>query len=174
MIASAHVLAGLICGVAAASARASGARVVAAFALGVASHVILDAIPHSDYGVLSRSTIVAVVAMEVVATIAFAWFLLHRREVAGWRTALPAGVAGASIPDIKFVAPLLPDPASTWTEEAANRFHGPFHAWPAPLGVEILLELVCTLLLACALVVVVRREAAVRSTLTLSKDPRRS
>lgn len=130
-----------------------------AFALGVASHVILDAIPHSDYGTLSRSAIVTIVSMEVFATIALAWFLLRRRRPEGWSAALPAGVVGASIPDIKFVAPFLPDAASRWIGAAANRFHGPFHAAPQRLSVELSVEVACTALLIGALVVLTRYQA---------------
>ncbi|HEX6313969.1 MAG TPA: hypothetical protein VFZ73_03885 [Gemmatimonadaceae bacterium] len=147
----------MICGFGALSARASVSRVVVAFGLGIASHALLDMIPHGDYATLSRSAIVAVVSVEVFATIALAWLLLRSRRVPGWRTALPAGVVGASIPDIKFLAPFFPAPLATWIEVTANRFHGPFHAPPAPLLLEISAELACTVSLLGGLVFLARR-----------------
>lgn len=156
MIASAHLLGGLICGLAALPVRAAALRVAVAFGLGVASHVMLDMIPHSDYATLSRSTIIVVVSMEIAATLGLAWVLLRRPRVRGWRTTLPAGLAGASIPDVKFFAPFLPSSMATRIEEVANRFHGPFHAPPMALTLELSAELGCTVLLLGAFVFLAR------------------
>ena len=114
MIAAAHVTAGLVAGVAALSARTSGGRLATAFGLGVLSHVVLDAIPHSDYGSLQRSTLLMSVAIEIVATLALAWYLLRDRRLTGLRSALPAGLAGAMMPDVKFLRYFLPAPAAAW------------------------------------------------------------
>jgi hypothetical protein len=159
MIASAHVLAGLICGVATLSVRARAAKAVLAFALGIGTHVILDAIPHSDYGTLSRGTIVVVVSLEVIATTALAWLLLRSRRTPGWQITLPAGVFGASIPDIKFLAPYFPPQMASMIETAANGFHAPFHAAPMRLAAEVSAELACTALLVGAMVVLARHHA---------------
>ena len=81
MIATAHVTAGMIAAVAALSARGSGWRVAMALGLGTLSHVILDMIPHSDYGKLSQQAILAIVSLELMVTFAFGWYLLRPRPM---------------------------------------------------------------------------------------------
>ena len=158
LIAAAHVTAGLVVGVGALSARTRGLRVAIAFGLGVLSHVVLDAIPHSDYGSLPRSVLLMSVAIEIVATLVIAWYLLRDRRLPGLRYALPAGLAGAMIPDLKFARYFLPAQAGSWVERVGNRFHAPFHAGPTTVAIGLTNELICTLVLFGVLVLLVRRQ----------------
>jgi hypothetical protein len=165
MIASAHVLGGFVSGLAAASAITNRAgRIVSAFALGVLSHVVLDAIPHADYAFLSRSTVRVVVVCEIVLATSLSWLIVRSRRPPGWRASLPMGLAGAMIPDVKFIAPvLLPAPAALWVQQTANRFHGLFHADRSPIAVGLTAEVLCTLLLLTSLTLFPRRHQAQRS-----------
>ena len=156
MIAAAHVMAGLVAGVVALSARTDGSRMATGFGLGILSHVVLDAIPHSDYGSLPASTVLTSVAIELAATFALAWYLLQKRRLPGLWAALPAGLAGAMIPDAKFARYFLPAPAGSWIRDVGDRFHAPFHAHPTPVAIGLTLEIVCTLLLLGALLLLLR------------------
>jgi hypothetical protein len=158
MIAAAHVTAGMVGGVAALSARGSDWRFATALGLGVLSHVVLDAIPHSDYGSLARETVLTIVSLELLATFTFGWFLLRRPRLPGLRLTLPTALAGAMVPDAKFAGPLLPAPAAQWLLAVGDRFHAPFHAAPTPVAVGLVAEIVCTLLLLGALTLVLRRQ----------------
>ena len=158
VIATAHVTAGMIAGVAALSARGSGWRFVAAVGLGVLTHVVLDAIPHSDYGSLTRSTILAIVSLELVATFTFGWYLLRRRLRPGLRLTLPAALAGAMVPDAKFAGQWLPPPAASWIHTVADGFHAPFHAAPTPIATGLVVEIACTLVLLGLFSLVARRQ----------------
>jgi hypothetical protein len=162
MIAAAHVMAGLVAGVAATSARSNGLRLAAGFGLGVLTHVVLDAIPHSDYGSLSVPLLLASVAIEITATLTLAWFLLRSRHVPGLWFALPAGLAGAMLPDAKFGRYFLPDRVGSWIHTVGDRFHAPFHAEPTTVAVGLSLEIVSTLVLLGALVFLVRRQDATK------------
>ena len=148
----------MIAGVAALALRGSGWRVGAAVGLGVLSHVVLDAIPHSDYGSLTRSKILAIVLLELVATFTFGWYLLRRRLRPGLRLTLPAALAGAMVPDAKFASQWLPQPAASWIHTAADGFHAQFHTAPTPTAVGLVVEIVCTLLLLSLLWMVARRQ----------------
>lgn len=151
-------MAGLVAGVAALSGRTSGSRLATGFGLGVLSHVVIDAIPHSDYGSLPRSALLISVAIEIVATLALAWYLLRERSLPGLRSALPAGLAGAMIPDLKFARYFLPAPAASWVQSVGDRFHVPFHAAPTSVAVRLTFEIICTLLLFCELLLLLRRQ----------------
>ena len=156
MIATAHVTAGMIAGVAALSARGSGWRFATALGLGVLSHVVLDTIPHSDYGSLSRWAILAIVAVELVATFTFGWYLLRPRRLPGLRVTLLPALAGAMLPDAKFAGQWLPEPAASWVHDTGDRFHSWFHVAPTPLAVGLSAEITCTLLLIVGLWLMVR------------------
>lgn len=158
VIAAAHVTAGLVAGVAALSARTNGSRMAIAFGLGVLSHVILDAIPHSDYGSLPRSALPMSVAIEIVGTLALAWYFLRDRRLPGLGYALPTGLAGAMIPDVKFARYFLPAPQAAWVETVGDRFHVPFHAAPTTTAVGLTLEVGCTLLLFAGLLLLIRQQ----------------
>lgn len=157
MIATAHVTAGMIAGVAALSARGTGWRFATALGLGLLSHVVLDMIPHSDYGSLGPWTILIIVSLELLATFTFGWYLLRQRRLPGLRLTLPAALAGAMAPDAKFAGQWLPEPATSWLHTLGDRFHAPFHAARTPVAVGLVAELVCTLLLLSVLSVLVRR-----------------
>ncbi len=157
MIAAAHVMAGLVAGVAALSARTNGSRVATGLLLGGLSHVVLDSIPHSDYGSLPRSTVLASVAIEIAATFALGWYLMRSRRLPGVWIAVPAGLAGAMIPDMKFARYFLPEPAGSWVREVGERLHGPFHAEPTAFAVGLAFEIICTLLLFGVLLLLLRR-----------------
>lgn len=157
MIATAHVTAGIIASVVALRARGTGLRVAAALGLGVLSHVILDTIPHSDYGQLSRWTILAIVSLELLVTFALAWYLLRPLRLPGLHLTLPAGLAGGMIPDAKFAGQWLPAPAAAWVRNVGDSFHRFFHVDPTPIGVGLAAEIFCTLLLVAGLWRLVRR-----------------
>ena len=78
-----------------------------AFAAGLVSHVMLDVIPHSDYGSLDGWMLLAVVILEIVASIAVGWFVLRPRWSPDYRGPLLAGVVGSTFPDAKFAAAIL-------------------------------------------------------------------
>ena len=157
MIAAAHVTAGMIAGVAALSARGAAWRFAIALGLGVSSHVILDTIPHSDYGSLSRLAILAIVAVELIVTFTFAWYLLRPRRLPGLRVTLLPALAGAMLPDAKFAAQWLPEPAASWVYDSGDSFHSWFHVAPTPVRVGLSAEITCTLLLLVGLWLIVRR-----------------
>lgn len=153
MIASAHVAAGAVAGMA--GGYMPGNRILktaAAFGLGILSHVALDAIPHSDYRFLSPSVIVWVASCETIAIGATIGYLLRGRLIPQWPAYLLAGLVGASLPDAKVAARLLlPGPGAERMEYYGDYFHSFFHAerMAAPLlGLGI--EVACTVvLLAC-------------------------
>lgn len=157
MIATAHVTAGIIAGIVALRARSNGSRLTTGLALGLISHVILDTIPHSDYGSLSRWAILVVVSLELLMTFALAWYLLRPRRLPGLHMTLPAGLAGGMMPDAKFAGQWLPAPAAAWMRNVGDRFHAFFHVDPNPLVVELATEIACTLLLVAGLWLLVRR-----------------
>ena len=163
MIATAHVTAGMIASIAALSVRGNGLRVATALVLGVVSHFALDIIPHSDYRSLSRWAILCVITLELLGTFALGWYLLRPRRIPGLRVTLPAGLAGAMFPDIKFASYFLPEPAATRVAELGVRFHEGRHAAPSPLAVGLSAEIACTLLLIAALWLIARRFPLERS-----------
>lgn len=157
MIATAHVTAGIIASVLALRVHGNGLRVATALGLGVLSHVVLDTIPHSDYGSLSRWTILAIVSLELLVTFALAWYLLRPRRLRGLHVTLPAGVFGGAIPDAKFPGQWLPAPAASWVRDVGERFHSFFHVDPTPIVVGLTAEITCTLLLITGLWSLLRR-----------------
>jgi hypothetical protein len=157
MIATAHVTAGMIAGVVALRARGDVLRVATAFGLGVLSHVLLDTIPHSDYGQLARWTILIIVSVELLLTFALGWYLLRPLRLRGLHLTLPAGVAGGAIPDAKFAGQWLPAPAASWVRDVGDRFHSFFHVDPTPIAVGLAAELTCALILIAGLWAIARR-----------------
>ena len=113
MLLTNHVLSGALIG-------ALARRPLPAFAAGVASHFVLDAVPHwGDWGSLRRFLRVAVadglVSLAVAGTLAAA-------SPSERRLAVLAGMAGAALPDLDKPGRLFfgrsPFPA------AVDRFHG--------------------------------------------------
>lgn len=165
MIASAHVAAGFAAGMA--SARISEkriARIAMAFTLGVLSHVVLDAVPHSDYASLSPSTVRWITVCEIAGVCALAGYIVRDRLRLGWREYILAGLAGSVIPDAKFLARMvLPRGSALLVERAGDSFHALFHA--DRMSVPLLglgLEIACTLLLLATLIVFPRTTVRVR------------
>jgi len=108
-----HVLSGALIG-------GLARRPVPAFAAGVASHFVLDAVPHwGDWGSLRWFLRVAVADGLVSVAVAGA---LAAASPPGCRTAVLAGMAGAALPDLDKPGRLFfgrsPFPA------AVDRFHG--------------------------------------------------
>ena len=152
MIASAHIAAGFVAGMASAHATKNRfLRVVAAFTLAFGSHFVLDSIPHSDYAGLPRSAIAAVGLLEVVVSFAIGMYILRHRLLPHWPEFLSAGLFGSALPDAKFIVPIfLSDQNARLVEYYGNRLHEGLHAGPASPAFGLATELVCTiLLLAC-------------------------
>ena len=113
MLLTNHVLSGALVG-------ALARRPLPAFAAGVASHFVLDAVPHwGDWGSLRRFLRVAVADGLVSLAVAGA---LAAASPSERRLAVLAGMAGAALPDLDKPGRLFfgrsPFPA------AVDRFHG--------------------------------------------------
>ena len=89
MIAAAHAAAGA----AAASAAQTPAQ---GFVAGVASHYLLDRVPHCDYELSSRRG-----RLLLLLDLTGAALVVHRLEA--WRGPRAAGVAGGLLPDVLMV-----------------------------------------------------------------------
>lgn len=145
MIASAHITAGIVCGMAA--SRASGGtarRVGIALLLGVASHIMMDAIPHADYGNMPRRFIVPVALCEAALVLSLAALILRRKVTRGWAAFLAAGVFGATIPDARFGLDFLSPENKYRVLFATYWFHGFFHAGPVAFWIGMADQVVAT------------------------------
>jgi len=156
MIASAHILSGMVCGAMGRRAWSKTFRMMVAFGAGLVSHVMLDAIPHSDYGSLQGWRLLAVVILEIAASVVAGWFVLRRRWSPGDRGPLLAGVIGSTFPDAKFAATILPAPAADWVQSIGDLFHRGFHAAPTALFPGLAAELVTIVVLLFALAFAIR------------------
>lgn len=163
MIASAHVLSGVLSGVIAARARTTASRAAVAFGLGVLFHVVIDAVPHSDYGSLMGWTRVAIVLPEVVASLAIGWFILRPQWRPEQGIAVLAGLAGAMLPDVKFVFAFFPEPVASTVTFWGDRFHSYFHASPTPFMVGKRNEAIGVAILIVLLTLAVRQGAKRRA-----------
>jgi hypothetical protein len=130
VIAAPHLAAGFVAGMAGAYVRGPVAvRATAAFVIGLLSHVLLDAVPHSDYGMVERSTIPLLVLAEGLVTGAIAAAVLRRRLPRHWPLFLFSGIAGSGLLDAKFVARLLlPAQATDAIARRGDWIHGFFHS----------------------------------------------
>jgi hypothetical protein len=141
-----HVLSGALIG-------ALTRRPLPAFALGVASHFALDAVPHwGKWG--SRRRFLRAAVPDGLASLAVMG-TLTALSPADRRTAVLAGMAGAALPD-------LDKPAWLWFgwspfPGAVNRFHGRIQREAAG-GAR--LELLAAGALAAAALIAIRRSAA--------------
>ena len=155
VIASAHLAAGAVAAVIAVSLGGSSTRrVMTAFVFGVLSHVVLDAIPHSDYLPLPQDRLLAPVLIEaLLISLVLAW-LLRRSLRAHWPEYL-AGLAGAAIPDAKFLARSpMPDRMAETVRDYGDWFHNYYHAarptlevgWATQVGSALILLAILTLL----------------------------
>jgi hypothetical protein len=141
-----HVLSGALIG-------ALSRRPLPAFAVGVASHFVLDVIPHwGDWGSQRRFLRVAVpdglISMATIGALAAV-------SPPDRRVAVVAGMAGAALPD-------MDKPAKLWFGRspfpgAVDRFHGRIQH-EAPRRAH--LELLAAGAFACAALVVLRRPMA--------------
>lgn len=128
MIASAHLVAGAVaglCGARMAGEKAGG--LAAGFLLGVASHHVLDAIPHSDYSALSVMEIRVVAVLEIILTLAGIYYATRRRLSRGQLNRLFAGAAGGVVMDVKFFQPFVPGRHAELVQRVQDVLH-PFHA----------------------------------------------
>ena len=129
MIASAHVAAGALAGIVATRVGSVGVtvRLVVATVLGLGSHMLMDAIPHSEYMFISLNYAVQVAIVEAIIACGIAWLLLRRR--AGRELTIPVatGIAAAMLPDLQFVSQVTALPAATELSSAGDIFHV-FHA----------------------------------------------
>ncbi|MGH7678215.1 MAG: hypothetical protein ACRENU_07095 [Gemmatimonadaceae bacterium] len=123
-------------------------RIAVAFALGVASHVVLDAIPHGDYRPLARSTLIVVALCETIAVGALTAYLVRRRAMPRWKELFAAGFAGAALPDGKVLAALvLPQDAAGSVADYGDRMHAYFHAVPPAPATGWAIEITFTIVL---------------------------
>ena len=142
-----HVLSGAVTG-------AVVRRPVPAFLAGVASHFVLDALPH--WGTAEHERFLRVAVADGLTGLA-AMAALTAAARPGRRAAVLAGMAGAALPD-------LDKPAELWFGISPwPRPVDSFHRWiqdeqPDRLG----LETMAATLLAVSAVALVRKRAAVR------------
>lgn len=150
MIASAHVASGFVAGMISSRVTSSRTgRVVAAFVFGLLMHVVLDAVPHSDYRQLAPSTVVWVTLAEGIGVCLIAGEILRDRVQAGWPEYLLGGLAGAVILDAKFFARVvLSQHAALTVAKYGDAIHKLFHADPArPPQRGTVVEIATTILL---------------------------
>lgn len=149
MIASAHVAAGAVVGMASAYAvKHRFARLALATGMAVVVHFLMDAIPHSDYAALPRPIVLVVATCEILAASAIAWCVLRTRLTSDWPVYMSAGLLGSLLPDIKFAAPLLlPGHVARLVEQFGDRLHEPFHASASSLAAGMAAQFFCTALL---------------------------
>jgi hypothetical protein len=149
MIASAHFAAGIVVGLSTDHVvHRRFVRVAIAFAAAVVMHLLMDAVPHSDYDLVSPSAIPLLIAGEVLVVGTIAVVLLRNRLTHHWRSCVAAGLLGSVVPDAKFIAPLILSPHhATLVEYYGNRLHGPFHASPTSPVIGMSTQVLCTLIL---------------------------
>lgn len=157
MIASAHLAAGAVAAAVAVSLGGSRTRrVVTAFVFGVLSHVMLDAVPHSDYEPFPQDRIFAPVLIEVLLISLVLGWILRRRLRMHWPSYL-GGLAGASVPDAKFFARWpMPDRMAALVQDYGNWFHDFFHAPRPALDVGWVTQIVSALILLAILTLLAR------------------
>jgi hypothetical protein len=148
VFASAHLSAGLLSGMVA--SRASGGttrKVAAALFLALASHVMLDAIPHADYGFIPRRYILPIAFCETALVFTVGWLILRRRVSQGWKPILAAGLFGTAVPDLRFGLGFLPATIKFKILFFTYWTHGYFHAEPVAFGIGMASQV--TMALAC-------------------------
>jgi hypothetical protein len=128
VIASAHLGAGIVAGMLA--TRLPGkpvVRVAAGLVFGLASHVMLDAIPHSDYGYTPRRMILVIAVCEAVVLLSLSWTILRSRIARGAPWVLAAGLLGSAAPDVHLSRAFLPQSMWPLVTKHTFWFHGFFH-----------------------------------------------
>jgi hypothetical protein len=132
MIATAHLAAGAVAGMACARLTARPLpRILAAFFIGVLTHVALDAIPHGDYEPLSRRLAAIVAIGESVLACVVIALITRPRLRPGWPAYLLPGIFGGALPDMKAGGMLfLPESLAYTVRQIGDGFHDWFHAPP--------------------------------------------
>jgi hypothetical protein len=157
MLASAHVAAGAVAGILGVRTPAPLiARILIAFALGVVSHMALDAIPHSDYAFLPMRLYPVVGVTETVVATGLAFLIVRKRLQVGSAIVLASGIVASLAPDVKFLARLVWPAKAATVERAGNSFHW-FHAPAHPdRMIYFVIELGCMLALFAILILLAR------------------
>ena len=150
MIASAHIVAGAVAGMAGARLARGTRGVVLAFVFGIVTHHILDAIPHSDYAGLSPIAITVVGGIEALVSVGFIVLGTRGRLSREELRCLAAGMVGGIAMDVKGFAPLLPglrEPIQQ-LQDALHPFHAPAHDRRLlGLGLELAMLALCSWIL---------------------------
>jgi hypothetical protein len=137
MIASLHVATGAAIGIAVArKLRPRAFQVLVAIVVGVCGHLLMDAIPHSDYAFLPEAIVPWVGLGEACIAIGVVALLARRQLRAGEWLPVAAGVAASMAPDVKFAARLFApqyEAAVTRVTDAVHGLHAtkPLHVWLA-------------------------------------------
>jgi hypothetical protein len=129
MIATAHVAAGAVASMVAVRATTQPVgRVVLAVVLSLASHMAMDAIPHSEYRFVPGRYIVRVALVESIVACVIAALIVRRRLPPGSVIALAAGIFASLLPDVQFGADLFLSREGAATTERIGDFFHMFHA----------------------------------------------
>ena len=125
MIASAHVAAGAVVGALAMRMRASVVvRVVVAMVAGVALHLAMDAVPHSDYAFIEIRWVPWVGLAEAAVACAIVTGLAKGRIGSSQPIVLFAAIASSMAPDVKFVARVLAPRYEAAITRITDTIHG--------------------------------------------------
>jgi hypothetical protein len=140
MIASAHVAAGAFVGAAASRLPAPMAvRVLVAMIVGAGGHLLMDAIPHSDYLFIQFRWIALIGLAEALVACGVVAMTARGKLASGQWIPLAAGVAFSMAPDVKFVARVLAPQWELPITRVTDAIHGwhatePLHVWIAFAG----------------------------------------
>jgi hypothetical protein len=146
MIASLHVATGAAIGIAAArTLRPRALQVFVAIVVGVGGHLLMDAIPHSDYAFLPVDIVPWVGLGEAFVAIGIVALLSRKQFGVGEWLPVATGVAASMAPDVKFVVRVLApqyEAAVTRVTDAVHGLHAtrPLHVWIA-FSAEVALAL---------------------------------
>ena len=164
MIASAHIAAGFVIGVAATRLMTWPlGRVVGSFGFGVLLHLAMDAVPHADYNELGGMKLVALVLIESAFTFSVIAWTLRDRMPPGWKAGVLAGLLGSGLPDIKFIAPFLSPDGQDFVVWVGDQLHTAIHAGPTSLWIGMTTQLTATVVLMAALTLFPRTRLPARS-----------
>jgi len=151
MIASAHFAAGIVIGLSSNRLiRGRFTRVVVAFGAAVVMHLLMDAVPHSDYHQFHWRLTPYLIVGEAILVAVVAGILLRHRLTSHWPECITAGLLGSVLPDAKFVAPFfLSAHNANLVKYYGNRLHAPFHS-SANAALGMTTQVLCTVLLLAA------------------------
>lgn len=146
MIASLHVAAGAAIGIAAGrTLRPRALQVVVAIVVGIGGHLLMDAIPHSDYGFLAMSNVAWVGLGEAFVAIGLVALLARRKLAPGEWIPVAAGIVASMAPDVKFAVRVAAPRYEAAVMRVTDAVHGlhasqPLHIWLA-FSAEVFLAL---------------------------------